>query len=157
MSDDRQIRERELTALLDHLHRTRGLDLSGYKRVGLLRRLTKRMRTVGASGFGDYLQFLDSHPSEFTGLLDTLLINVTAFFRDDLPWDFLRTEIIPQIVAQKGPTEAIRVWCAGCASGEEAYRPPAQLLQRQANSRQGRVGILGHEGVVVSHQGDIAR
>ena len=121
MSDDRQIRERELTALLDHLHRTRGLDLSGYKRVGLLRRLTKRMRTVGASGFGDYLQFLDSHPSEFTGLLDTLLINVTAFFRDDLPWDFLRTEIIPQIVAQKGPTEAIRVWCAGCASGEEAY------------------------------------
>ncbi|HUQ02578.1 MAG TPA: CheR family methyltransferase, partial [Kofleriaceae bacterium] len=121
MSDDRQIRERELTALLDHLHRTRGLDLSGYKRVGLLRRLTKRMRTVGVAGFGDYQRFLESHPSEFTALLDTLLINVTAFFRDDLPWGFLGTEIIPQIIAQKGPTEAIRVWCAGCASGEEAY------------------------------------
>jgi two-component system CheB/CheR fusion protein len=121
MSEDRQVRERELAALLDYLHRARGLDLSGYKRVGLLRRLTKRMRTVGVDGFGEYVRFLETHPAEFTGLLDTLLINVTAFFRDDLPWEFLRTEIIPQIVAQKGPTEAIRVWCAGCATGEEAY------------------------------------
>ena len=121
MSDDRQTRERELNVLLDHLHRTRGLDLSGYKRVGLLRRLTKRMRAVGVDGFGDYVRYLEAHPTEFTGLLDTLLINVTAFFRDDLPWDFLRTEIIPQVLAQKSPTEAIRVWCAGCASGEEAY------------------------------------
>jgi two-component system CheB/CheR fusion protein len=121
VSDDRQTRERELAVLLDHLHRTRGLDLSGYKRVGLLRRLTKRMRIVGVDGFGDYVRYLESHPTELTGLLDTLLINVTAFFRDELPWEFLRTEIIPQILAQKGPTEAIRVWCAGCASGEEAY------------------------------------
>ena len=121
VSDDRQTRERELAVLLDHLHRTRGLDLSGYKRVGLLRRLTKRMRTVGVSGFGDYVRYLEMHPTELTGLLDTLLINVTAFFRDDLPWEFLRTDIIPLVLAQKGPTDAIRVWCAGCASGEEAY------------------------------------
>ena len=115
MSDDRQTREWELAVLLDHLHRTRGLDLSGYKQVGLLRRLTKRMRAVGVDGFGEYVRYLESHPSEFTALLDTLLINVTAFFRDDLPWEFLGTEIIPKILAQKGPTEAIRVWCAGCA------------------------------------------
>ena len=121
MSDERQNRERELAVLLDYLHRTRGLDLSGYKRVGLLRRLTKRMRAVGVDGFADYVSYLETHPTEFTGLLDTLLINVTAFFRDDLPWEYLRNEIVPALIAQKAPTDAIRVWCAGCATGEEAY------------------------------------
>jgi two-component system, chemotaxis family, CheB/CheR fusion protein len=120
-SDDHQKRERELAVLLDYLLRTRGLDLSGYKRVGLLRRLTKRMRSVGVHGFGEYLQYLESHPTEYTGLLDTLLINVTAFFRDDLPWEYLREEIVPALIAQKAPTAPIRVWCAGCATGEEAY------------------------------------
>jgi two-component system, chemotaxis family, CheB/CheR fusion protein len=121
VSDDRQNRERELTGLLEYLHRTRGLDLSGYKRVGLLRRLTKRMRAVGMKGFGQYMDYLESHPDEYTGLLDTLLINVTAFFRDDLPWEYLASDIVPTLLAQKGPAEAIRVWCAGCATGEEAY------------------------------------
>ncbi|HKH94153.1 MAG TPA: protein-glutamate O-methyltransferase CheR, partial [Gemmatimonadaceae bacterium] len=118
---ERETRERELAGLLDYLHRSRGLDLSGYKRVGLLRRMTKRMRAVGVGGFGEYVEYLDTHPNEYTSLLDTLLINVTAFFRDDLPWEYLSSDIIPTLLAQKSPTEAIRVWCAGCASGEEAY------------------------------------
>ena len=121
MSEDRQKREHELALLLEYLHRKRGLDLSGYKRVGLLRRLTKRMRNVGIEGFGEYIDYLEAHPGEYTGLLDTLLINVTAFFRDDLPWEYLRTDIVPAIVEHKAPTDSIRVWCAGCASGEEAY------------------------------------
>jgi len=121
MSDERQQREQELVHLLEYLHRARGLDLSGYKRVGLLRRLTKRMRSVGIEGFGDYLTYLETHPNEYTGLLDTLLINVTAFFRDDLPWEYLRTDIVPALVERKAPTDPIRIWCAGCASGEETY------------------------------------
>jgi two-component system CheB/CheR fusion protein len=121
MSDERQHREQELVHLLEYLHRARGLDLSGYKRVGLLRRLTKRMRSVGIEGFGDYLTYLETHPNEYTGLLDTLLINVTAFFRDDLPWEYVRTDIVPALVERKAPTDPIRVWCAGCASGEETY------------------------------------
>jgi two-component system CheB/CheR fusion protein len=121
VSDDPQARERELAELLDYLHRARGLDLSGYKRVGLVRRLTKRMRAVGVDGFGAYVGYLESHPAEYTSLLDTLLINVTAFFRDDLPWDYMREEIVPALVAQKLPPDTIRVWCAGCATGEEAY------------------------------------
>jgi two-component system CheB/CheR fusion protein len=121
MTDDRQTRDRELAELLQYLHETRGLDLSGYKRVGLIRRLLKRMRTVGVEGFGAYQSFIETHSTEYTGLLDTLLINVTAFFRDDLPWEYLRSEIVPRLLEQKGPTAAIRVWCAGCATGEEAY------------------------------------
>ena len=121
MTEDRQTRDGEFAELLQYLHESRGLDLSGYKRVGLLRRLTKRMRTVGVEGFGAYQSFIETHPTEFTELLDTLLINVTAFFRDDLPWEYLRSEIIPRLLEQKGPPEVIRVWCAGCATGEEAY------------------------------------
>jgi two-component system, chemotaxis family, CheB/CheR fusion protein len=121
MTDDRQARDRELAELLQYLHESRGLDLSGYKRVGLIRRLTKRMRTVGVEGFGAYRSFIETHPTEYAGLLDTLLINVTAFFRDDLPWEYLRNEIVPRLLEQKGPTDPIRVWCAGCATGEEAY------------------------------------
>src|SRR4051794_14987540 len=101
MTDDRQTRDRELAELLQYLHETRGLDLSGYKRVGLIRRLLKRMRTVGVEGFGAYQSFIERHSTEYTGLLDTLLINVTAFFRDDLPWEYLRSEIVPRLLEQK--------------------------------------------------------
>ncbi|AHG89778.1 MCP methyltransferase, CheR-type, SAM-binding domain, C-terminal [Gemmatirosa kalamazoonensis] len=111
----------ELAALVDYLYRTRGLDIGGYKRTGLLRRLTKRLRAIGATSLTAYIDYLESHPAEFARLLDTLLINVTAFFRDDLPWEYLRTEIVPRLVAQKSPADPIRVWCAGCATGEEAY------------------------------------
>jgi len=113
--------EHELGILIDYLQRARGLDLTGYKRVGLLRRLRKRMRAAGIDGFAAYVDHLDSHPAEYARLLDTLLINVTAFFRDDLPWEYVRGDVIPSLLAQKGPTDPIRVWCAGCATGEEAY------------------------------------
>jgi two-component system CheB/CheR fusion protein len=119
MADDQKARE--LGELLAYLHESRGLDLSGYKRVGLLRRLSKRMRTVGVEGFGAYQSYIETHPTEYAGLLDTLLINVTAFFRDDLPWDYLRNEIVPLLLEQKAPADVIRIWCAGCATGEEAY------------------------------------
>jgi two-component system CheB/CheR fusion protein len=108
-------------ALLDHLRRTRHVELSGYKRAGLIRRVTKRMRAVGAETFGAYQTHLEAHPEEFAQLVDTLLINVTAFFRDDLPWEYLRTDIVPRLLAAKGEVDPVRVWCAGCATGEEAY------------------------------------
>jgi two-component system CheB/CheR fusion protein len=111
----------ELAALITFLQRTRGLDLSGYKRAGLVRRLTKRLRAVAVPGYVAYIDYLESHPTEFARLLDTLLINVTRFFRDDLPWEYLRAEVLPQLLAQKGPGDPIRAWCAGCATGEEAY------------------------------------
>nr|ASV46941.1 hypothetical protein [uncultured bacterium] len=119
--DDPGNENHELAALLDYLQRARGLDLGGYKRAGLLRRLTKRLRAIGVDGYVAYVEYLESHPTEYARLLDTLLINVTAFFRDDLPWEFVRAELLPRLLAQKEATETIRVWCAGCATGEEAY------------------------------------
>jgi len=108
-------------ALLEYLHRVRGFDFTGYKRSSLTRRVERRMDVVGAESVAAYQDYLEVHPDEFTLLFNTILINVTSFFRDEPAWQFLREQIIPQIVAGKDADAPIRVWSAGCASGEEAY------------------------------------
>lgn len=107
-------------ALLDYLKRTRNFDFSGYKRTSLIRRAQKRMEAVGISDYIDYIDFLEVHPEEFSNLFNTILINVTNFFRDESSWEYIAKEILPSILT-KSQTEPIRIWSAGCASGEEAY------------------------------------
>jgi two-component system CheB/CheR fusion protein len=107
-------------ALLEYVRRSRGFDFSSYKRSTLSRRVAKRMQEVGVEGYPDYLDYLEVHSDEFAQLFNTILINVTAFFRDEKPWTFLQQELVPRIL-QNNPADTIRVWSAGCASGEEAY------------------------------------
>jgi len=107
--------------LLQYLRETRGFDFSGYKRATLLRRIAKRMTHVGADGHGAYLDYLQANPDEFGSLFNTILINVTSYFRDAAAWDYLGAEILPRIIKAKASHEPIRVWSAGVASGEEAY------------------------------------
>ena len=111
----------EFEALLNYIKSNRGFDLTGYKRSTLTRRVEKRMQSVQIESFSDYLDYLEVHPHEFIQLFNTILINVTSFFRDHSVWEYLTTEIIPRISARKEPTEPIRIWSAGCASGQEAY------------------------------------
>ncbi|MGJ3245842.1 MAG: CheR family methyltransferase [Elainellaceae cyanobacterium] len=108
-------------ALLDFLRRSRGFDFTGYKRSSLRRRVTKRMQTRGIDDFGDYLDYLEVHPEEFVPLFNTILINVTGFFRDRVAWNYLWHQTLPDLLGEKQPEEPIRVWSAGCSSGEEAY------------------------------------
>jgi two-component system, chemotaxis family, CheB/CheR fusion protein len=108
-------------ALLEFLKRSRGFDFTGYKRASLERRFRRRMDLVGCGSFGDYLDFLEVHPDEFAQLFDTILINVTAFFRDPAAWDYIMRSAVPAIDQATGGRGRIRVWVAGCASGEEAY------------------------------------
>lgn len=108
-------------ALLEHLRRTRGFDFTGYKRSSLIRRVRKRMNELEIDSYEAFLDYLEVHADEFTYLFNTILINVTAFFRDPLAWDFLNQTAIPQLLASKSNREPIRIWSAGCASGEEAY------------------------------------
>ncbi len=106
--------------LLEYLKRTRGFDFTAYKRQSLMRRMHKRMQMVGIHDFHTYADYLEVHPEEFEQLFDVILINVTAFFRDEAAWEYLRDERLPPMLA--GPTSRpIRVWTAGCASGEETY------------------------------------
>ena len=110
-----------LEELLEYIKRERGFDFTGYKRPSLTRRISRRMQEVGVEGFENYLAFLEAQPDEFAQLFNTILINVTSFFRDPETWSYLREEIIPQVVEAKATSDVIRVWCTGCASGQEPY------------------------------------
>jgi two-component system CheB/CheR fusion protein len=123
-------------ALLAYLKESRGFDFTGYKRSSLMRRINRRMAQVGVrDAYLDYIDYLQVHPDEFTYLFNTILINVTAFFRDPEAWDYLRDEVLEPMIAARAAGSPIRVWSAGCASGEEAYTLAMVLAE-----------ILGVEG-----------
>jgi two-component system CheB/CheR fusion protein len=107
--------------ILEHLRVMRGFDFTAYKRASLMRRVVKRMHTVEVETFEDYLDYLQVHQEEFEALFNTILINVTSFFRDPDVWDYLRAEVLPALLADRPASSPVRVWSAGCASGEEAY------------------------------------
>src|SRR3954452_23140979 len=110
-----------LQELLDYLKRSRGFDFSGYKKSTLSRRIEKRIASVGGTSFDDYQDYLEVNPREFTELFNTILINVTSFFRDPPAWECLAQGVIPRLLRDHAADKPLRVWSAGCASGEEAY------------------------------------
>lgn len=111
--------DESLDRLLDFLHRSRGFDFSGYKRGSLTRRIRRRMAMVGAETFDAYLDHLTVHPDEFPQLFNLILINVTSFFRDPTAWQAL-ADRLPEVIDTRATTP-IRVWSAGCSTGEEPY------------------------------------
>jgi two-component system, chemotaxis family, CheB/CheR fusion protein len=118
--------------LLHFLRDSRSFDFTGYKRPSLMRRVRHRMQEVGVDSFEDYQDMLQLEPREFAALFNTILINVTSFFRDMDAWEHLRTEILPQVLETSGAAQ-IRVWSAGCSAGQEAYSI-AMLLHSEIGS-----------------------
>ena len=106
--------------LLTYLKEARGFDFTGYKRTTLVRRVQRRMAEIGDQHYADYRDRLELHPEEFTALFNTILINVTSFLRDPDAWDYLRSHVVPDLLADR-PSGRLRVWSAGCATGQEAY------------------------------------
>ena len=127
--------ETTLDDLLNFVKATRGFDFTGYKRSSLERRVTKRMEHIGAESYDAYIDRLELHPEEFAHLFNTILINVTGFYRDPQTWDYLAGEVIPELVQRRPQDAPLRIWCAGVASGEEAYTV-AMIF----------AGILGEKG-----------
>src|SRR5689334_8371554 len=109
------------TDLLEFIVDERAVDLRGYKPTSLQRRLHKRMTQVKAASYGQYQQVLRRDPAEITQLLNTILINVTDFFRDPAAWDFLRSDVLPETLDDFQPGDTVRAWSVGCAGGQEAY------------------------------------
>jgi two-component system CheB/CheR fusion protein len=110
-----------LETLLIYLKNERAFDFTGYKRASLARRIQRRMQDVNVRGYDHYLDYLQVHPDEFIPLFNTILINVTSFFRDPDTWEYLNEQVLPAILALKEDDGQVRVWSAGCATGEEAY------------------------------------
>src|SRR5499427_3241387 len=124
MSQEQRVPEETdstLEDLLAFVRDARGFYFTGYKRSSLARRIRKRMHEAGSADYVDYRDRLESSAEEFGLLFNTILINVTGFFRDTETWTFLQREIMPELLADIDREREIRVWSAGCASGEEAY------------------------------------
>lgn len=113
--------------ILEYLRQTRGFDFTAYKRTSLIRRVRKRMQLVDIHEYEQYLDYLEVHPDEFAALFNTILINVTSFFRDAEVWDTLRRDVLPQLTTQD--SMPIRVWSAGCSAGQEAYSAAMLLAE----------------------------
>ena len=110
-------------AIQKRMLKERGLDLSQYKEKCLKRRIDVRLRATGAQTYLEYLAVLKRDPSECDRLLDDLTINVTKFFRDTETFKAIKDDVIPKIISvkQKQNKRIIRVWSAGCATGQEPY------------------------------------
>ncbi|SEG98273.1 two-component system, chemotaxis family, CheB/CheR fusion protein [Nonomuraea solani] len=136
--------EREFDDLLLLLKETRGFDFTGYKRNTLVRRIARRLESLKLRDYGEYRDLLELEPEEFTRLFDSLLINVTSFFRDAAAWQRLRETVIPALLDQKPADQPLRVWSAGCATGEEAYTVAMVLAEELGIDRfRDRVKIYG--------------
>lgn len=120
----------DLEKLVRMFAEDRGIDLGPYRRTYLERRLASRMRSLGLITYRQYADRLTRDPDEFAQFMQVLTINVTEFFRDAEMWDVLRAEVIPAILASKHQRHGriIRVWSAGCATGEEAYSLAMTIL-----------------------------
>ena len=95
-----------------------GLNCSGYRDEYLKRRFEIRLRATGSNTFAKYIIYLRKNPGEFNNLLNDLTINYTNFFRDTDVYVYLEKILLPKLFQSKNP---VRIWSAGCASGEEPY------------------------------------
>ena len=106
------------------LHRAKqhtGLDFTQYRTSTIARRIEKRMRFNRLENIEDYYRLVESSDKEAKLLVRELMIGVTSFFRDPDAFDALRTKVFPELIENSGADDLIRVWVAGCATGEEAY------------------------------------
>ncbi|MBF0099652.1 MAG: protein-glutamate O-methyltransferase CheR [Desulfobacterales bacterium] len=109
--------------ILIFLNENRGFEFSGYRESMLQRRIKIRISAINCATYTEYLMVLKENPEELNHLIDTLTINVSRFFRNTLTFEYIADIMLPLIIASKNHSnnEGIRIWCAGCATGEEPY------------------------------------
>jgi two-component system CheB/CheR fusion protein len=111
----------ELRGFLGRVREQSGLDFGAYKRPTITRRLQRRMTAVGTATLTDYRRYVERHPDELQRLVASFLIKVTDFFRDPELFDYLRDQVLPKLISEARERGELRLWSAGCATGEEAY------------------------------------
>jgi two-component system, chemotaxis family, CheB/CheR fusion protein len=121
--------EETLTTIFSLLKQHKGVDFTGYKPATLKRRILRRMALHNLERWEDYVDYLRTQPAELEDLERDLLINVTSFFRDPATFHALTSKVFPVILAQKFPEFRLRIWVAGCSTGEEAYSLAICLLE----------------------------
>ncbi len=129
----------QLNEMLEVLRRRCGIDFSGYKTTTLTRRARQRMARLSVLRPEDYLEMLQEQGGEREALSSELLVNVTEFFRDTEVFRQLEEQVLPDLLRGRDAGDDLRIWCAGCASGEEAYSVTMLALEAA-----GRLGFHGN-------------
>jgi two-component system CheB/CheR fusion protein len=114
--------KRTLEQFLAEVRERSGLDFSSYRMPTIMRRLQRRIVATNSGDLPGYLQYVNEHPGEYQQLVNAFLIKVTEFFRDPDVFTYLRERVLPELIAySRKHGNELRVWSAGCATGEEAY------------------------------------
>lgn len=121
-----------LSRILELLHKTSGTDFGAYKKPTLRRRIARRMAVTRIDSLQEYAAHLESNPAEATALYNDCLISVTSFFRDPEVFEALSEQILPLLLKDRPADTPLRLWVAGCATGEEAYSIAICLLEGMA-------------------------
>ena len=124
--------EQYFQRILQLMRGVSGLEFGQYKPATLRRRIGRRMMLLHLETLSDYARFLQVRPEELRQLQEDALINVTRFFRDAEVWEFLASDILPGFFRDHAADTPIRIWCAGCSSGEEAYSLAILFLEQIA-------------------------
>ncbi|MBU2047166.1 MAG: chemotaxis protein CheR, partial [Bacteroidetes bacterium] len=115
-----QINEKELEQIFNLIKGQLPLDFSDYKRPTIIRRINRRMEQHHLNTVKKYYEFMKDNPDEITLLANDFLISVTSFFRDPAAFKIIADTVVPDII-KKNQTKVLKIWVAGCATGEEAY------------------------------------
>jgi two-component system CheB/CheR fusion protein len=129
-----------LAAIVQLLRSEYGIDFAHYKLSTVLRRIERRLGMGSTDDLAAYAEHLRGNPTELSALYRDLLIGVTRFFRDPEAFEAIEREVIGGLLDKYGPDEEIRVWVAGCATGEEAYSL-AILFDEAARARDRRITL----------------
>lgn len=114
--------KKSLEGFLEEVRERHGIDFKSYKTPTIMRRLKRRMVATSSKDLGAYSRYLDEHPEEYRQLVNAFLIKVTEFFRDPELYAHLRDEVLPELVRNaREEGSQLRIWSAGCATGEEPY------------------------------------
>src|SRR5262249_36650919 len=128
---DKVLREKGdvVNEIIDLLRAHTAVDFTHYKRTTIGRRIQRRVALKGFESVEDYLHFLRDNPLEQQQLYQDLLIRVTQFFRDPELFEALKEKVFPEITRGRTPESPVRIWVAGCATGEEVYSLAISLLE----------------------------
>ncbi len=119
----------DLDALFGLLRQSTGVDFTNYKHTTLQRRIRRRMSAQKVETLKDYLRVIGKRPEELNELYTDLLINVTGFFREPASFLALRKHVYPNLFEGRKPDTPVRIWVAGCSTGEEPYSIAITLLE----------------------------
>jgi two-component system CheB/CheR fusion protein len=126
---------REFAALLDRIRERSGIDFATYKTATIIRRLRGRMNATGHTSLGAYASLTETDAEEYARLISSLLIKVTEYFRDPKVFQHLRDHTLPTLIEDaRRNGRQLRVWSAGCSTGEEAYSLAITLMEALGDS-----------------------